>query len=79
MEYDVVEEWGVIVFFKKGTKMFHRKDGPAYVSSDGYEAWYFEGKRHREDGPAITYSTGEEFYYLNHERLTKEEFVARVG
>jgi hypothetical protein len=44
------------------TYMYHREDGPAYISYDCSpdnlivgEEWYFNGKSHREDGPA-TYS-----------------------
>ena len=42
----------------------HRVDGPAYISSDGYQAWYIHGQRHRVDGPAIVWHTDvKEYFY----------------
>lgn len=43
-------ERDTIHFFKKG--LYHREDGPAYVSGNNFESWYRNGRLHREDGPA---------------------------
>ena len=53
---------------------FHRLDGPAVVWSDGYKAWYINGKIHREDGPAIMYSNGEKSYWLNDKRYSQDAY-----
>lgn len=37
---------------------YHRLDGPAFVTKDGCEFWYVDGKKHREDGPASIYKNG---------------------
>ena len=33
----------------------HNEEGPAWISTDGYEAWFINGGQHREDGPACFY------------------------
>ena len=38
------------------------------VYSDGYKAWYLNGKFHREDGPAVEHSNGSKYWWLNGER-----------
>ena len=43
----------------------HREDGPAFIGSSGYKAWFINGKRHREDGPAIIGSNGHKAWYIN--------------
>ena len=42
------------------------------VYSDGYKAWYLNGKRHREDGPALEDSDGDKAWYLNN-KLHRED------
>lgn len=37
---------------------FHREDGPAIISSNGDEVWYFLGEVHRGSGPAATSADG---------------------
>jgi hypothetical protein len=39
-----------------------------YISEDGIEEWYQDGKLHREDGPAIRYADGYEEWYLYGQR-----------
>lgn len=66
IEYDVeidsalTERW-----YKKGTDILHRLNGPAVKFTDGYEAWYFEGKWHRDGGPAIEWADGSKEWYQN--------------
>lgn len=52
------------------------EDLPAYEGTDGFKAWYKNGKRHRESGPAIIYSNGTEEFWLNgveHKELTMNQ------
>lgn len=45
-------------------KQYHRIDGPAFTTAEGYESWFLDGKRHREDGPAVIHPDGTtEWYY----------------
>ena len=53
MEYDIVSSHNVIKYYKKGTKTYHREDGPAIQYADGSKEWCIDGKLHRIDGPAI--------------------------
>ena len=57
----------------------HREDGPAIEDPNGYKAWCLNGKLHREDGPAIEWAEGDKDWYLNGEKLTEEEFNARMN
>lgn len=52
-----------VCYFIKGTKMLHRKDGPAIIHGDGTEEWYRLGERHREDGPATIFPDGTQIWY----------------
>lgn len=56
---------GDIYYYKKGTKILHREDGPAIEYADGSKMWYFNGNRHREDGPAIESPKGYRMWYAN--------------
>ena len=54
MEYDIeIDLLGNKCYFKKGTKILHREDGPAIEYSSGSKSWYIDGYPHREDGPAV--------------------------
>jgi hypothetical protein len=44
---------------------YHREDGPAYETKDGYKQWIINGKLHREDGPAVEDANGNKSYYLD--------------
>ena len=43
----------------------HRKDGPAVIIPNYYEAWWLNGKLHRLDGPAIIRDNGQIEWYKN--------------
>ena len=63
MEYDIkINKYGETIYYKKGTKIIHREDGPAVETDDGDKYWYINGKRHREDGPAIERYNGDWYY-----------------
>jgi hypothetical protein len=67
MRYTVDENEGYCSWYKKGTNVLHREDGPAYTSGSD-KHWYKDGVRHREDGPAIEFGNGSRFWYLNGKR-----------
>ena len=60
----------VIQWFKPGTNILHREDGPAVECSDGnkFKAWYKSGMRHRLDGPAREWYNGDKEWYQNDKR-----------
>jgi hypothetical protein len=62
MEYDVnCDEYG-FRYYKKGTNILHRRNGPAIETANGDKYFYINGERHREDGPAIERSMFNWFY-----------------
>ena len=44
---------------------FHRIDGPARVSADGYKSWWVNGKLHRIGGPAIEDADGTKTWFVD--------------
>ena len=65
---------GDIIYYKKGTKIFHNPYGASVMYKDGTKYYFFENKIHRLDGPAVIWPDGEEEYWINDKYLTKEEF-----
>jgi len=63
-------------WYKEGTTLFHRENGPALECSNGDKEWYLNGRLHREDGPAVEYSNGDKKWYLNG-KLHREDGPAR--
>jgi hypothetical protein len=41
----------------------HREDGPALISTDGTQQWYWHGWLHRDDGPAVIEPDGTQKWY----------------
>ena len=71
-KYDIREDsGGTIRYYKPGTYILHRTDGPAVEYTDGAKSWYVNGRRHRTDGPAVEYADGTKFWYVDgkHHRL----------
>lgn len=54
--------------------VLHRTTGPAVVTADGDEYWYFLGAIHRpqEDGPAVTLKDGTRKWFENDKLLRTE-------
>ena len=74
MEYDIeIENGNNKYYYKKGTKILHREDGPAIEWSDGFKAWYINGECHRVNGPAIELANGDRYWYINGKRLSPEK------
>jgi hypothetical protein len=69
-EYIIKHDDGSIEYIKNGTT--HRADGPAFIQSNGFKYWFFEGKLHRIDGPAVECTNGSVAYWYNGVRVTKE-------
>ena len=44
IEVDIVKSESYIVYFIKGTYLYHREDGPALIYSNGYIMWCLNGK-----------------------------------
>lgn len=51
-ELDIVEMSNCTRYYKKGTKILHREDGPAIDYRNGKALWYINGFLHRLEGPA---------------------------
>ena len=69
-------------YYKPGTDVLHRLNGPAIEYADGYKAWYVNGRRHREDGPAVEYADQYGIpveYWIEGEKYSKEEFLAKAA
>ena len=73
IEVEKLIKHGETFYYIKGTKKYHRVDGPAREWYDGTKAWYLNGKCHRVDGPAIIYNNGEIEWYLNGISFDKKE------
>ena len=74
---DIIDDSGNKYWYKEGTTIYHRLDGPAVEYSDGGRAWFVNGKYHRIDGPAIEYANGIILWYINGLNIdckTQEEF-----
>jgi len=66
-EYLTPTEWSKArtEWYKGGTEILHREDGPAVEYSNGDKKWYLNGKLHREDGPAVEKADGKKVWYRN--------------
>jgi len=71
-------EWKAGPKFIKGAKEYwqngkrHRVDGPAMITENGDEFWFFEGMLHRKDGPAVRYADGRLEYWNHGERILED-------
>jgi len=63
-----VDDDGDVFWYKSGTDILHREDGPAVERNDGIKEWFQDGKRHRENGPAVTYPDGFKAWWQNGQR-----------
>ena len=65
MKYTVEVTLEHTAWYKEGTSILHREDGPAFQNSRGNKQWCIDGELHRVDGPAIEYSNGDKSWYIN--------------
>jgi hypothetical protein len=79
-EYTVrIDSRGNRYWYKPGTRVLHRLDGPAVEYADGTREWWVNGKPHRLDGPAVEYPDGgTRAWYIEGEELAEQEFLART-
>jgi len=68
MRYTVEVTKDSTSWYKEGTTIRHRLDGPAIEYANGTKYWYNEGKLHREDGPACEYADGDKEWYKEDKR-----------
>ena len=47
---------------------YHKEDGPAFITRNGHEEWYWHGKLHRENGPAYISIDGYEEWFMHGKR-----------
>ena len=67
-KYDVLVNYaGTVYYYKKGTELLHREDGPAVIYKSGTKFWYQNGEHHRVDGPAIEHENGNREWWVNGE------------
>lgn len=78
MRYTVNVAGGVTSWYKEGTEILHREDGPAVECSTGARYWYINDIQHREGGPAVVYPDGTESWYVNG-ALHREDGPAAIG
>lgn len=67
-EYDIIETIDGTIYYKKGTTIIHRLDGPAIEHISGIKSWYLDGERHRLDGPAIEIPDIKKEWFVNGKR-----------
>lgn len=79
MRYTVEVIKGSVRWYREGTSICHREDGPAIEYTDGTKFWYINNARHRVDGPAIEWANGTKCWYLNGVQLTEEEFSKKIN
>ena len=52
-------------WYKEGTNILHREDGPAVEHAEGTKEWWVNGKWHREDGPAVEHAEGTKEWWVD--------------
>jgi hypothetical protein len=72
-----VEHCNRVCYYKKGTTILYREDGPAIEYSDGERQWWVNGRLNREDGPAIEFADGTKRWYVDG-KLHREDGPAIV-
>lgn len=72
-ELDVCEYSHAVYYYKKGTKIVHRENGPAVEWWSGGKAYWINGKKHRLDGPAVIRFNNEVEWWIEGERLSLEK------
>lgn len=68
MKYTVEILNNCICWFKEGTSIRHREDGPAVEFNNGDKLWYKDNLPHREGGPAEEYVDGTKVWTINGRR-----------
>ena len=61
-EIEPIAESVGLVYYKRDSKIVHRKNGPAVFLHDGTRMWYQNDVLHREDGPAVEGNNFESYW-----------------
>jgi len=78
-EYTVKVYINDTFWYKPGTNIQHREDGPAIEWADGDKFWFLNGKRHREDGPAVVRANRAEGFYLEGNCYSEEQYAVEMN
>ena len=76
-----VNEYGIILYYKKETKLLHRTKGPASIWSSGTKLWYQNDLLHRLDGQAEELVDGSKFWWYKGECIdcsSQKEFGQQI-
>ena len=65
MKYTVEVGVKCTKWYKEGTKILHRENGPAIEWTNGEKHWLIDDKFHRVDGPASEFASGTKYWYKN--------------
>lgn len=63
--YKVTVDCNKNIHWYNDEEKLHRLDGPAIEMTNGYKAWWVDGKRHRLDGPAVEGADGDKVWYVD--------------
>jgi len=66
--YSSIDKYNNIHWYKEGTNIRHRDDGPAIECTNGTKYWYQNGIFHRESGPALEFYDGEKWWCYDGKR-----------
>ena len=62
-----INDCGVIECYdletKAGDRYLHRIDGPAVIHPNGYQEWWYFGRKHHDKGPAVIYPSGRQEWW----------------
>lgn len=60
-----IDEFGDVRWYKEGSNIHHREDGPAIEFANGDKLWCLNGRLHRVGGPAVENINGTKEWAVN--------------
>lgn len=79
IELDIIETSDRISYYKKGTSVWHRENGPVCIDKFRYHIEYcINDDVHRLDGPAVIKEYYIE-YYINMLYYTEDDYFKRIA
>lgn len=76
-EYDIEKIGDVTKYYKKGTKVLHRTDGPAHIYPDPNRKYWVK-ELQPEGEPTVSLNRYVEEYWLEGRQVEYKEFVFRT-
>ena len=67
-----IDSNGNIRYYKEGTSILHREDGPACEYTNGTKFWCLNNERHRTDGPAVEWANGNNYWRISIPEMKKK-------